>query len=274
MLQSSEAHYRQQQRYAAVAIAAARRAWSLGNPVAMLPALTVLQGHAARDGAASVGDILAEQNIDAPPVAEVATAALIGVASDGRPLGSLLMQAQSVTALETMAVTQVADTSRVAAGVAITTRPGVEWTRMVNPPCCARCAILAGKRFKWNQGFPRHPACDCRHIPTTEEHAGDVRIDPEALFAQGKVSGVTQAEQKAITAGADLNQVINARRSLFMDTAGHKMTREGITRHGIAGKKLGTSTGGRRSTPEQIYRDAGDDQDLALRLLKRFGYIL
>jgi hypothetical protein len=262
MLQSSEAHYRQQQRYAAVAIAAARRAWSLGNPAALLPALAVLQGHAARDGAASVGDILAEQNIDAPPVAEVATAALIGVASDGRPLGSLLQQARSVAALESMAVTQVADSSRVAAGLAITTRQKVGWTRMVNPPCCARCAILAGKFFRWNVGFRRHPACDCRHVPTAEDVVGDVRTDPKALFAQGKVNGVTQAEQKAITAGADINQVINARRSLYMDSAGHRLTREGVTRRGV------------RPTPEQIYRDAGDDQGEALRLLRRFGFIL
>jgi len=268
VLRSSEAHYRQQQRYALVAIAAARRAWRLGSPVLLVPALTILQRAAAEDGAASVGDMLAEQNIDAPAVAEVNTAVLVGAASDGRPLGSLLEQAATLPALELMAVTQVADASRVAAGVEIAARPKVGWTRMVNPPCCARCAILAGKFFRWNQGFRRHPACDCRHIPTREDVAGDVRTDPQALFAQGRVSGVTKAEAKAVDAGADLNQVINARRSLYMDSAGRRLTREATTRRG------GRGVAGIRPTPEQIYREADGNQAEALRLLRRFGFIL
>jgi hypothetical protein len=262
MLASAEAYYRQSQRYTATALAASRRAWRLGNPLALLPALTLLQGYAARDGAASVGAMLAEQGIDSPPVAEVVTSALVGMASDGRPLGSLLTQATTSQALDLMAVTQVADAGRVSAGVAIATRPRVGWTRMVNPPCCARCAILAGRFYRWSAGFQRHPACDCRHIPTTEDVVGDVRTDPQELFNQGLVNGVTKAEQKAIADGADISRVINARRSLYVDDAGHKLTRE-----------LSTQVGGPRPTPEQIYRTAGG-RDAALRSLKKFGYIL
>jgi len=265
VLRASEEQYRQQQRYATVGIAAARRAWGLGSPVGMLPALTVLQGLAARDGAAGVDAILAEQNIDAPASAEVNAEILTGVASDGRPLGSLLEQAATVGALELMVVTQLADAARVAAGLSIATRQKVGWTRMVNPPCCPRCAILAGKFFRWNDGFQRHPACDCRHIPTREDVAGDVHTDPQALFDQGLVNGVTKAEQQAISQGADLNQVVNARRSIYMDPAGRRFTREGTTTKAL---------GGPRPTPEQIYRTAGDDQAAALRLLSRFGYIL
>jgi hypothetical protein len=197
----------------------------------------------------------------------VNTDSLSGIASDGRPLGSLLEQAADSHALEMMALTQIADAGRVAAGLAIAARPKVGWTRMVNPPCCARCAILAGKFFRWNQGFQRHPMCDCTHIPTVEDQVGDVRTDPQALFAQGQVNGVTQAEQKAIGQGADLNQVINARRSLYMDDAGRRLTREATTRRG------GRGIDGFRPTPEQIYREAGDDQGEALRLLTRFGYL-
>jgi hypothetical protein len=265
VLRSSEAAYLLQQRYATVGIAAARRSWRLGHPGGLLPPLTVLQQLSAQNGAASVDAMLAEQNIDAPPEATVNTNSLTGIASDGRPLLSLLEQATTVNALELMAVTQIADAARIAAGLSIATRQQVGWTRMVNPPCCARCAVLAGKFFKWNAGFDRHPACDCTHIPTREDVAEDVRTDPKALFDSGRVNGITQAEQKAITAGADVSRVINARRSLYMDDAGHRFTREATTRRG--GVK------GPRPTPEQVYRTAGDDQAAALRALKKFGYL-
>lgn len=266
MLQSAEAALVQQQRYTVVGIAAARRSWRLGDPGGFLPALTVLQGLAAQAGAEAVGAMLAEQNIDAPEEDAVNTKTLAGVASDGRPLGSLLEQATTEHTLELMAVTQIADAGRIAAGLSIAVRPHVGWVRMVSPPCCARCAILAGKYFKWNSGFQRHPGCDCRHIPTQEDVAGDVRTDPIALFENGQVNGVTKAEQKAIGAGADANRVINARRSQYMDEAGNRFTRDSTTRRGT-----GIAV---RPTPEQIYRSAGDNQAAAVLQLKRFGYIL
>jgi len=231
----------------------------------MLPALTVLQGRAARDGADSVDLMLAEQGIDAPADDTVNTGSLAGVASDGRPLGSLLEQAETQHALELMAVTQIADAARVAVGLSIAARQKVGWTRMVNSPCCPRCAILAGKFFRWNTGFLRHPHCLCRHIPTREDVYGDVRTDPKALFDGGHVKGVTQAEQKAITDGADINRVINSRRGRYMDDAGHRFTFDSTTRRGT-GIKV-------RPTPEQIYRSAGDDRAAALRSLKKFGYL-
>lgn len=265
VLRASEAQYLQQQRYATVGLAAARRAWNLGSPAGMLPALTVLQGLAATNGVNGVEAILAEQNIAAPASGAVNTDLLAGIASDGRPLGSLLEQASTLAALELMVVTQLADAARIAAGLSIATRQDVGWTRMVNPPCCARCAILAGKFFRWNDGFQRHPACDCTHIPTREDVVGDVRTDPQALFNQGMVNGVTKAEQKAISAGADLNQVVNARRSIYMDPAGRRFTREGTTNKALDGP---------RPTPYQIYREAKEDQGVALRLLTRFGYVI
>lgn len=266
MLQSAEAAFLLQQRYALTGIAAARRAWRLQNPRSLLPALTVLQGYAARDGAAGVGEMLAEQNIDAPEQDQVNPQALAGVASDGRPLGSLLEQADTEHALELMAVTQIADAARVAAGLSIAARRRVGWTRMVNSPCCPRCALLAGKFFRWNTGFQRHPRCLCRHIPTQEDVYGDVRTDPQALFDSGKVTGVTKAEQAALDAGGDFSRIFNARRGRYIDEAGHKLTFDATSRRGT-GIKI-------RPTPEEIYRQAGDDQAAALRSLKKFGYIL
>lgn len=263
VLQSALLHWRSRQKLAAVGIAAARRAWP--TPAGATGALMVLMRRSAIDGSQSVEDMLAEQGIDVAPDARVNPTSLSESASDGRLLTTLLQQAETVHALEVMMVTQIADAGRVATGIDIATRRDVGWTRQVNPPCCPRCAILAGKFFRWNQGFQRHPLCDCTHIPTQEDVAGDVRTDPKALFEQGHVTNVTKAEQKAISAGADQSQVINARRSLYMDTAGRKFTR-------VAAKDRGV--GGVRVTPEQIYREAGDDREEALRLLERFGYLL
>lgn len=265
MLRSAEQHLLEQRRFQTVGAAAAQRAWRLSNPRSLLPALIRLQTEAARAAIAGVAAMLAEQNIAAPPMAQVDPRGFAGAASDGRPLDTLLDQATTMYALEMMALTQIADAGRVAAGVAITARPRVGWTRMVNPPCCPRCAILAGKYFRWNQGFQRHPNCDCRHIPTQEDVVGDVRTDPKSLFGSGHVNGVTRAEQKAINDGADINRVINARRSQYMDDAGRHLTREATTRRGGAPVI--------RYTPEEIYRQVGDDQAAAIRALKKFGYL-
>lgn len=263
MLHAAEAHLRRQHRFSLLAITAARRAWRTGAVRQMLGVLTLLQQQAARDGANSIGAMLAEQGIDIDPAGTVAATALAGMASDGRPLGTLLGQADSLPALELMAVTQVTDASRVAAGVAIAARPGVGWVRMVSAPCCPRCAVLAGKWFRWNTGFQRHPQCDCRHIPAREDTAGDVRTDPGELWRSGQVHGLTGAEQKALAAGSDFGRVVNARRSLYMDPAGRRLTRE-----------LTTRVAGPRPTPEEIYRRAGNDQAAAIRTLTQFGYLL
>lgn len=257
MLQSALSHYRRQQRLSALGIRAARNAWPRG-PAALTGALMVLMRRAAQEGAQAVEDMLAEQGIDAPPDAAIRAAGFAETASDGRSLTGLLQRAETIAALELMTLTQIADASRVAAGVGIATRQGVGWTRMVNPPCCPRCAILAGKFYRWNQGFLRHPGCDCRHVPTAETMPEDVRTDPKELFRTGQVNGITKAEQEAISEGGDPSRVINARRSIYMDAAGNRLTRER----------------GARPTPEQIYRTAGDSRPEALRLLQRFGYLL
>lgn len=296
-------HYLRQQRLAATGIAGARSTWARLNPDRLdtswsrfgprLLALTVgIQTAAANDGAAYVPRVLDELEIDAPPSGRVATGRFVGVASDGRPLASLLHEPVIATksligagastteamaggwsVLERIIATQIADAGRAAVSVGIASRHRVGWVRMLSTPSCARCAVLAGKYFKWNQGFQRHPRCDCRHIPTTENVAGDLTTDPRKAIESGQVTGLSKAQTKAIVEdGADIGQVINARRG--MRPGG--VTLEGTTKRGHAGKRLRAETGQRRVvrlTPDAIYQQAAT-RDEAINLLRRHGYLI
>lgn len=246
---------------------------SLGPRILLLTASAQLG--AARDGAAYVPETLGELGAPVDPVADVAPEGFAGVASDGRPLESLLYGAvtQAKTelglsgdpgqalaagsvALSMYVHTQVADAARGAASVAIAARPGVGWTRMVNPPCCGRCAILTGRVYRYSQGFRRHPRCDCRHIPATEDVAGDVTTSPDGLFREGLVRGLTKGQRAALAEGADPGRVVNASRKA-----------SGMTTTEAAVK------GRVRLTPDGIYRLAADREE-TVRLLRANGYLL
>lgn len=188
--------------------------------------------------------------------------------------------------------TQIADAGRVADGVANTTR-GTVYVRVAVGKTCGRCLVLAGRVYGWNKGFARHPRCDCKHLPSDRRHGHGLITDPRKAFdemsraEQDKRFGRAGAE--AIRSGADIGQIVNARRgmSTTVDSAGRRqqaterifgrdlaITREGITRFGIAGQRLGTSSRGIRLMPEEIYRLSGGDREQAIRLLKRYGYLI
>ncbi len=86
--------------------------------------------------------------------------ALIGGGADA---GQAMVTAGA--ALDQIMHTLMADTSRTAASIDIATRPGVGWVRMVNPPCCAKVHRAGRTVLRWNDGFLRHPRCDCVHQP-------------------------------------------------------------------------------------------------------------
>ncbi|MFJ2162371.1 hypothetical protein [Streptomyces sp. NPDC087856] len=218
--------------------------------------------------------------------------------------------------LATIIRSEVADAGRGAVGVGIAGRRTIQgYVRVVQAPACSRCVILAGTEYGWNRGFQRHPKCDCIHLPATliarNQHRGGVRgdsftpgtrpgssprgfIDPRAYF-----NGLSRAEQdrvftvdgaRAIRDGADMGQVVNARRGMYTaDAYGRRVaaTREGTTRRGLfyqAERRRAMDRGligpsGRgfqlrtpRLLPEEIYRLAEDRED-AIRLLRRFGYL-
>lgn len=302
--QAAAEHYDRQQRLSLLTVAGARRLWArLGQgdfDVAWLvlgpqlfALLSAAQLTAARESAAYVATVLDELGIAAEPVAALAPASLAGVASSGSPLADVLYQPviQTRTALgdgadmksalqsgrnllDGIMQTQVADAGRDAESVAITARPTVTgYVRMLSLPSCDRCAVLAGRHYRWSSGFLRHPRCDCRHIPATEDVAGDLTTDPRKAIESGQVTGLSKADHHAIVEdGADPGRVINAKGN----------TKSGLSTAQVGGRKVKTTTVGYRGKPrrqvrlrpESIYRIAGDDRAEALRLLKVHGYLI
>lgn len=183
--------------------------------------------------------------------------------------------------IETVAATIMIDTARAAETVAITSYPEVEgWVRMLNPPSCSRCVVLAGKFYRWNEGFERHPLCDCRHIPASEATAGDIRINPDAYFHslsrkdQDKI--FTQAGAEAIRNGADIGQVVNARRGMQTAQVGGRdilVSLEGTTKRGLANRRKTGRNATARLMPETI-NEIAVDRDDALRLYRLNGYLV
>jgi hypothetical protein len=317
VLQAAADHYLRQQQLSVATVRALRRAWQKLHVAdldsswpaflkAALPLLVAAQRNSAAASVDYVGAALAEQGETVDPDADVASRALSGVASDGRDLSTLLYSPVTVVKsriatgvlvdaamvaglehLDRITATQVQDAGRVAAGLAVTVRRHVGYVRMLRLPSCTRCAILAGRYYKWNTGFARHPRCDCQHIPATENTQGDLRTDPAAAVRSGQVTGLSRAETRAIGDGADISQVVNAHRGMrSAQVYGHdvKITSEGMTSRGLAARRLGGDLqkvpGQRyrvsrtpRLMPESIYQAAAGDRDEALRLLRRFGYI-
>lgn len=255
-----------------------------------------LQMRAAEEGATYAAMTLAQQGGYVPPSAITDTTAFAGYASDGRSLDSLLaLPSAKVTELrrdgmpmdqayasgralmDRIMRTQVADTARQAGGVDIASRPGVGYVRMVNQPSCPRCTILAGKWFRWNTGFLRHPRCDCVHVAnragsTDAAVSEGLIVDPYESFS--KLSPADRerlygkANAQAIRDGADISQVVNSRRGM---TPNGNFTTEGTTKRGNAAGRL--KPGQRRMTPELIYKQTNSRAE-ALELLEHHGYVL
>jgi hypothetical protein len=200
--------------------------------------------------------------------------------------------------LEMVTRSLVADAGRIADMAGMIARPRVvSYVRVVELPACARCIILAGREYTLSEGFLRHPRCDCTLAP---RRPGDTwqLASPTALFEQmtpaQQQRAFGEAAVQAIGEGADIAQVVNARRGMTTVTRYRRTvqaTTEGTTRRGLygsrrakfekaAGVRFGTGTKARnratavRLMPQEIYRLADGDREHAIRLLKRNGYIV
>lgn len=246
MLRSASSHYR---RSALLARSAATAAESATSPVALASVLTVHQAAQARMSEQAVADMLTEQGVD---VAASGSLSPLAFTTDARMLSRMVTPQTDVGRL---AASLVQDAGRSAESVASTVRPGVGHVRYLSPPSCSRCAVLAGRTYRYSDGFKRHPGCDCTMIPATAEAAPDLVADPTDLIHQGKVTGLSKADQQALAEGADLGQVVNVRRySSGLRESGRVLARAG------------------KLTPEGIYRLASDRTE-AVAMLRRFGYL-
>ena len=307
--------YRAGQQRVAETLYESRRVWDKARSpgqvdvdrLAMLLAASMVG--AAADGAASVGAALAATGYPVDPVARIDPRAFALSASDGRPLRSLVtvpalvaraegMDAGRVS-LDRIVHTQVQDASRAASSVAVATRPKVGWIRFVNPPCCQDCAVQAGRWFRWNEGFERHPNCDCVHRPAHESEPPEgytQDVDPD------QIHDLTVGQRLALEDGGDLGQVVNSLRTdgwRKMSTAADYTT-EGTTKRGWhsyvqrtmerqkgetltwtagAPQRRGAVEGYRirrtapRPTPDAIYRFSSSREE-AIRLLHANGYVV
>lgn len=284
-------HYRQRQALARRTSEQAMRAWREVQAADLAGSWATVAPDVARlvipaqIASASTADAYVEALADGAPTAGgVQPRGFAGAASDGRPLISLLEQPvfhvkRALAAGETMDAalavgrrslgmivgTQVQDAGRAADGVAITVRNGMGYVRMLSTPSCSRCAVLAGRFYRWHAGFQRHPRCDCQHIPSTFDGAREHIFDTDRYF-----SGLGAAEQdriftkagaEAIRDGADIGQVVNAR--LGMTPAGTTYTGSGRGRRRHAGRLM----------PERIYAEAGGDRQRAIELLRSNGFV-
>jgi hypothetical protein len=203
------------------------------------------------------------------------------------------------TVASSIVITGLRDTARSSAQAGMQARPSVKsYVRMLRPPSCARCAILAGKKSSKSRAFRRHRGCDCVNIPSAE-YARDWSTDPKLYFSSLSTSDqeriFTASGAKAIRLGANPAQVVNAQSGVYVAQAyGQELlaTLEGTTKRGIAGKRLGdegfSKTTGLKSSryayartprllPDEIFLQAerlGWDDAEVLRQLRRFAYVI
>lgn len=274
-LRSADRYYAQS---AAIARQAVRAASKRGKETGAISAVALIiaqyQAAQATQVAPAATAMLAEQGITSAPEAPLDPMAFAApVASIEAMLTSIQADIEAEIQRETARIEAEAaqmwadwrfgrlvtsltqDAARMAQQVDIVTRPRIAHVRHLVLPSCSRCAVLAGRVYRWSDGFQRHPGCDCVMIPTTIA-SDQMAYDIDELVRTGQVTGLSKADRRAIADGADFNQVVNARRG-GLRAVDFKRYRQ---------------SGRMRLTPQAIY-DAATDREHALRLLKLHGYI-
>jgi hypothetical protein len=181
--------------------------------------LAAAQGEAARGVNEYVAAALAMQGATPDPVGLVPARAFAGHAADGRDLAGLLsypafqvdafvsqgmspQQASAIGArhLDRIVATEVSDAARVATGVAVVgDRAASGYVRMLTPPSCSRCVVLAGRWYAVNAGFLRHPQC----FPAGTVVSGPKADGATRRWYQGELVIIRTASGKNLTVTAN-----------------------------------------------------------------------
>ena len=279
----------------------------------VLVSVAEAQSQMAIKGRDYVPRVLEQMDIPDRPEGDLRPESLVGRASDGRRLDTLAYGAvvEAKTAigngatteqalaqggnwLEMMTKLQVADAARQAVGVMTASRKNIAGTvRVLNPPSCQRCAVLAGRWYRWSQGFLRHPRCDCVNLPSRRAAWAEAEgfiTSPMVAYKQGHIRDLTEAQKFAIDNGADIGQVVNATRGMSTTATRKRVKVRG--QEGTLGPTSGVLPGhpdlmadilGAQEsltrapalgmlTPEGIYQQA-KSRDEAISMLRELGYI-
>lgn len=253
MLASAAKQYEEQLLITARAVSEVRRISTRGARVAARK-ITIYQAESIAVSIQSAPLVLQEQGISSASTGTVAAGSLI---TSSATLTSMLEQAATDAAFDRIVTALVNDAGRTAALADSGTRQAVTgYVRSLLPPSCSRCAILAGRVYRYSTGFLRHPQCDCLMTPTDQTVGPSLVLDPMEAFDKGWIRGLSKADSEAVRNGADLGRVVNVRR--------HR-----------AGLSIGSSVARRRGrlTPEGCAIFASDIEDFR-RLLRKYGYIL
>ena len=199
----------------------------------------------------AVSQMLTDQSIQAPPQA---TLNLPAFTTSPLTLERMTAKTETDAEFERLVASITQETARAVQQAAVAVRPEIGWVRHLALPSCSRCAVLAGRVYRWSDGFLRHPGCDCTMTPTSEND-DSMAYDVEELARTGQVTGLSKADQRALAEGADFGRLVNVR-----------SRKAGLTESGRVLERAG------RMTPEGIYRMASDRAE-ALELLTQQGYL-
>jgi hypothetical protein len=292
------------------------------------PRLIELQAASIASADQYLVDILAAQGADTGAVAELAEDAFLDMTDGGgswlrnlvyappsayrdaldEGLGRAAALSRAGFVARAVAGDGVRDAGRVSRMVAMAARPqALRYVRMLNGKSCARCAVLAGRRYRVS-AFQRHPGCDCFHVPIAEADR-DWTTDPELYFRslseaeQDATFGKAAAEALRLSKNVEvtMGQVVNAQSGMTTVTSFGRdleVTTTGTSVRGLAGSLLraeqgvtrqviGTTADGAPRTlrfanaprlmPDEIFRLAeseGWDRAELIRQLTRFAYLV
>ena len=301
-----------------LAIAAALLAWAsldtetlqVSFVTGVLPELITTLTSAQAQAASLAADYIEESLVaqGAEPMGKIIIPqSFAGVSASGRELPGLLVQplvrvmagmsagvstpramASGADLLDSIMTTEIHDAARSAEFTSIAANAeAAGYDRVVEAGACSRCIVLAGRFYRWNAGFRRHPRCRCHHavrMHATEPQSSQEIFDSMSAKAQSRT--FTNAGAASIRHGADIAQVVNARLGMTTATVGGQKV--ATTTYG-AGKRSYTGSirreisrqrgDGRlvrapRLMPEEIIRQSNGDRGLARRLLISNGYIV
>lgn len=153
--------------------------WALiaANSVAIV---STAQNRVAKQAVQYIPDVLEDtgQTSAIPAVAEVEPKAFSGTTGTGLDLATGLYSSVVATKIAVgyglpvttalargegrflqTAGTAISDAGRAAERTGMAVRPIGGYVRMLTPPSCSRCAVLAGRRYSSGTAFQRHPRC-------------------------------------------------------------------------------------------------------------------